>query len=77
MSWAAQVEGAQPANGDTITRTNELASPSSYWEIAGLAYDNSVDPILFNDQDMAQRVAKALNHAVDLCGGKPAPKEIF
>jgi hypothetical protein len=78
VSWATQIEGAQPANGDTITPTNDTPPPPSYWEITGLAYDNSVDPLLFPDQqDMAQRVATALNHAVDLCGGKPAPKSLF
>ncbi|MGD0736224.1 MAG: hypothetical protein ABR976_13805 [Terracidiphilus sp.] len=77
VGWASQIEGAQPANGDTITPTNTEPPPPSYWEIAGLSYDNSVDPILFTDQDMAQRVAKAFNHAVDLCGGKPAPKQPF
>ena len=32
---------------------------------------------VFTDQSMAARVATALNHAVDLCGGKPAPKSLF
>lgn len=32
--------------------------------------DGSYAPI-FADQDLALRVAKALNHAIDLCGGKP------
>ncbi len=29
---------------------------------------------VFTDQSMAARVATALNHAVDLCGGKPAQR---
>jgi len=35
------------------------------------------EPIVFSDQSMATRVATALNHAVDLCGGKPAPAQLF
>jgi hypothetical protein len=35
------------------------------------------EPIVFTDQSMATRVATALNHAVDLCGGKHAPAQIF
>jgi len=66
---------------------------ASYWEIAGLvavamdgntisptAYSDdtiNVIPIVFTDQSMATRVATALNHAVDLCGGKPAPAQPF
>ncbi len=44
------------------------------------AYDDSVSlsaPVVFTDQAMATRVATALNHAVDLCGGKPAPAQPF
>jgi hypothetical protein len=78
VNWAIPLEGAQPANGDTIEATNGDPGPQAYWEITGLAYDNSVDPLLFPDQqDMAQRMATALNHAVDLCGGKAAPKSLF
>lgn len=72
----------QPGNGDTLT------SPApSEWELKGLVYQNggamapldesTTDPILFVVQDDAQRVANAFNHAVDLCGGQPAPKSLF
>ncbi len=86
VTWATGFTPIVPAEGDTMT------SPyPSYWEIEGLMQpvmyqgapvltgftDGTGDPILFGDQSMAQRVATALNHAVDLCGGKPAPKSLF
>jgi len=84
LGWAAPTV-IDPSNGDTITSPS-----SSYWQIEGLMYmwpgnppaltsfnDGTGDPILLNDQNMAQRIATALNHAVELCGGQPAPKQLF
>jgi hypothetical protein len=72
----------QPENGDTLT------SPApNEWEIKGLVYQNggalspfdegTTDTILLVVQSDAQSLANALNHAVDLCGGQPAPKSLF
>jgi hypothetical protein len=82
VAWASQtMEPVMPENGDTLT----TPSPS-YWEIKGFDYmtssgvstlDEGFDLLLVSDQGMAQRIVTALNHAVDLCGGKPAPKSLF
>jgi hypothetical protein len=54
----------------------QIASPNA--APATLTSDPTFNALpVFTDQSMAARVATALNHAVDLCGGKPAPKSLF
>ena len=54
----------------------QIASPNA--APATLTSDPTFNELpVFTDQSMATRVATALNHAVDLCGGRPAPKSLF
>ena len=77
------VEGSMAAD-----RFHESVVPrdAAYWAIDGLkavAENGKVysltgsDTLVFADQGLAQRVAKALNHAIELCGGKPKAPEPF
>ncbi len=58
-------------NGDTTKTVKDIP------DISALVFklNNGKDPtIRFYDQEMADRVAKALVHAVELCGGGPKPE---
>ncbi len=68
-------------------RVDVTPDSSQYWRISGLFHfdangkrinaDNGFTPLVFADRDIATRVASALNHAIDVCGGKPAKPEPF
>jgi hypothetical protein len=67
-----KVWGMTSSNG-IVTRIT--SAQDTYFVITGvwpgISFEQSlaVAPI-YSDQDLAKRVAKALNHAVDVCGGK-------
>jgi len=48
------------------------------WVIVARTPENSKDPnpdqLFFRDSEMANRIAKALVHAVELCGGGSQPE---
>src|SRR5580658_141828 len=67
--WEA--EGSKPA----YTLVNKLIpDPIVVYEITGLYGKMSDGGPGYANQDLANRVAKALNHAIDVCGGKGKPE---
>jgi TPR repeat protein len=76
----AKTEGAGYSAHNTIL-TAIRPDSDSYWiltvAINGKEVGEPPTYPVFASQEMAQRVVKALNHAIELCGGKRPPAEPF
>jgi tetratricopeptide (TPR) repeat protein len=71
-----KIWGMTSADG-TVTKVT--SAQDTYFVITGIWQGASFDSSLFwgpvySDQALANRVAKALNHAIDVCGGKGKPE---
>jgi hypothetical protein len=70
-----------PADGNTpaLTQISKITpDPVVFYEITGLTpvvngkqQLTTLDWVTYADQDLANRVAKTLNHAIDVCSGMP------
>jgi hypothetical protein len=56
------------------SRTDKIASEITVTGLGSLKTKTSEMSILFQDRDLADRVAKAFQHLIELSGGKP---EVF
>jgi hypothetical protein len=72
MSWDVVVNKDYKTSGHPEFSTK---SDPPIFALQARLPQNAVDSFLFYDEDLANRVAKAMVHAVELCGGgsKPEP----
>jgi tetratricopeptide (TPR) repeat protein len=71
-----QITGLYPfwENWEQLSEANRKQLAAQEAAHGGIDFTTDPRAPVYSDQDLANRVAKALNHAIDVCGGKGKPE---